>query len=110
MMALSCERWSALLEHLLADRLLRHHALDEAGAVAQLQEVDLPARAAVVQPAAQRDGLPFVLRDVFDVRDLCHQSRRVRQSCVLEAVSAARARALLEHGRRGVPVFASSIR
>ena len=36
---------------------LRHHALDEAGAVAQRQEMDLAARAAVVQPAAERDRL-----------------------------------------------------
>jgi hypothetical protein len=57
-------------EHVLADRLLRHDALDETRAVAERQEMDLPARSAVVQPAAQPDGLAFVFRNVFDVNDV----------------------------------------
>ena len=36
------------LEHVLADRGLRHDSLDEAGTIAQNQKVDLPARSAVV--------------------------------------------------------------
>ena len=55
------------LEHLVADRGLRHHRLDEAGAVAERQEVDLAARPAVVQPALDGDFLALVLADVFDV-------------------------------------------
>ena len=54
-------------ERLVADRGLRHHGLDEAGAVADLQKVDLAARSAVGQPAFDGDGLAVVLGDVFDV-------------------------------------------
>ena len=56
-----------LREGLVADRLLRHHALDEAAAVADRQEVDLPAGAAVVQPPADRDVLALVLGDAIDI-------------------------------------------
>ena len=55
------------LEQLLADRGLRHHRLDEAGAVADDQEMDLAARSAVVQPPLDGDLFAFVLADVFDV-------------------------------------------
>ena len=54
-------------EDLGADRGLRHHRLDEAGAVADGQEVQLPARPPVVQPALERDGLADVPGDVLDV-------------------------------------------
>ena len=49
-------------ERLFADCRLRHDALDEAGPVAQRQEVNLAARPAVVQPAAERHGLTTWLR------------------------------------------------
>src|SRR5262249_60688552 len=52
---------------LVADGGLRHDRLDEAGAVAHDQEVDLAARAAVVEPALERDLLAFVRADVFDI-------------------------------------------
>ena len=55
------------LERLVADRGFRHDRLDEAGAVPQNQEVDLAARAAVVQPPLDRDLLPVVRADVLDV-------------------------------------------
>ena len=54
-------------EGLVAHRRLRHDALDEPGAVAQGQEVDLAARPAVVQPAAEGHRLAGVAGDVFDV-------------------------------------------
>ena len=54
-------------ERFVAHRRLRHDALDEAGAVAHGEEVDLAARAAVVQPAAERHRLSGVAGDVFDV-------------------------------------------
>ena len=89
-----------LLEHLLADRLLRHHALDEAAAVADLQEVDLAARATVVQPATQSDGLSFEPGDFFDIRN--HQSARARSM-------RCRARRASSKTAAGLPVLASSI-
>src|SRR5260370_336896 len=45
------------LEQLLADRRLRHDALDEAGTVAENEEMDFSARAAVVQPPFDGDLL-----------------------------------------------------
>src|SRR5918995_7154638 len=48
------------LEHVISDGRLRHDGLDDAGAVSNLQEVNLAARAAVVQPAVDRDLLAFV--------------------------------------------------
>ena len=56
-------------ERLVPDRLLGHHALDEAAPVADRQEMNLPARSAVVQPSADGDGLSLVAGDVFDVGD-----------------------------------------
>ena len=55
-----------LLEGLLADVVLAHHDLDEAGAVAHHQEVDLAARPAVVQPAREGDVLANVGADLRD--------------------------------------------
>ena len=49
------------LEQLVADRGLRHHRLDEAGAVAEDQEMDLAARAAVVQPPLMVTSSPSCL-------------------------------------------------
>ncbi len=70
----ACHRERALLrqmvgaaEGFLADGGLRHDALDEPGAVAQRQEMNLAARPAVVQPAAERDGFAGVRGNVFDV-------------------------------------------
>src|SRR5690606_21490525 len=55
------------VEDLVADGRLRHDGLDEARAVTHLQEVDLPARPAVDQPAENGDGLSVVAGDVLDV-------------------------------------------
>ena len=60
-------------EEVLADVGLRHHDLDEAGAVADLQEVDLAARAAVVQPAPEGDVLAVELGDVLNVGNGRHR-------------------------------------
>ena len=56
-----------LLEFVVADGGLRHDGLNEAGAVAHGKKMDLSARAPVVQPAAKRDRLAFVFRDILDV-------------------------------------------
>ncbi len=50
-------------EHLGGDVALRQDALDRAGAVAHLEEVDLAARPPGREPATQRDRLPRVLSD-----------------------------------------------
>src|SRR5206468_1386504 len=59
---------TGVLEHLVADRRLRHHRLNEPGPVAHLEEMNLAARPPIGQPALQGDGLPIMLGDVFDVR------------------------------------------
>src|SRR4026208_1941820 len=56
-----------LLEFFVADGGFRHNGLNEAGAVANRQEVDFSARPAVGQPAADRHELTLVFGDVFDV-------------------------------------------
>ena len=56
-----------LLEDLRADVALEDDALDDAGAVPQLQEVELAGGAAGVEPAVQRDLFALVLGDVGDV-------------------------------------------
>src|SRR5947208_2383272 len=61
-------------EHLGRHLGLRHHALDGAGAVAHLEEVQLPARAPSREPAAQRDRAARVRADPFDRRHLRHAS------------------------------------
>ena len=55
------------LEDLLAHGGLRHHRLDEARAVAEDEEMDLAARAAVMEPPFDGDLLALVPADVFDV-------------------------------------------
>src|SRR4051812_47854804 len=55
------------LEGVLADRGFGHDGLNEAGTVADRQEVDLAAGTAIVQPAFDGDFLAGVLPDVFDV-------------------------------------------
>ena len=55
------------LEDLLAYRCLRHHGLDETAAVSEDQEMDLAARAPVVEPPFDGDVLAFVRADVFNV-------------------------------------------
>ncbi len=52
------------LEDLLRHVVLAHHDLEEAGAVADDEEVNLAARPAVVQPALDGDGFADVLADV----------------------------------------------
>src|SRR5207244_7296761 len=52
---------------------LGHHRLDEAGAVADDEEMDLSARAAIVEPALERHLFTFVLADVLYV-DVSHRS------------------------------------
>ena len=65
-------------EQLLADVGLRHHDLDEAGPVANDEEMDLAARAAVVQPAPEGDVLAVELGDVLDVGNGRHdQEHRI---------------------------------
>jgi hypothetical protein len=54
-------------ELILRHVLLEHHALQRAGAVAHLEEVQLAARALVVEPALEGDGLPIMAADVLDV-------------------------------------------
>ncbi len=53
-------------EHFGRDRVFRHHALNDARAVAKLREQKLAALAQVIEPAAQRDGLAVVLSDFCD--------------------------------------------
>ena len=55
------------LELLVADRSLGNHRLDEAGAVAQDEEVDLAARTAIVQPPLDGDLFAGMAADIFDV-------------------------------------------
>ena len=62
-----------LPERVFSYGLLRHDALDEPGAVTQREEVDLAARAAVVQPSFDGDLFAFVLADVFYI-DVSHRS------------------------------------
>ena len=49
--------------------VLRHDALNDAGAVAKLRKQQLPALAQVVEPAADGDGLAVVLADFCDGGD-----------------------------------------
>ena len=51
-------------KRLVPDGGLRHHRLDESRAVADDQEVDLPARPAVVQPPVDGDLLALIPGDV----------------------------------------------
>src|SRR5262245_4182906 len=57
-------------EHVLGHVALSHDALDDAAAVAHLEEVDLAARPSRRQPAAQRDRLtvgdPDPVPDLLD--------------------------------------------
>ena len=53
-------------EHFRRDRVLRHHALDHARAVAKMRKQQLPALAQVIEPAANGDRLAFVLPDFRD--------------------------------------------
>jgi hypothetical protein len=55
------------LEQIVADGRLRHHRLDESRAVADRQEMDLAARAPVVQPPFDGDLRALMPADVFDV-------------------------------------------
>ena len=48
------------------DGVLRHNALNDAGAVAKMREQQFAALAQVVEPAADGDGLAFVLADFGD--------------------------------------------
>ena len=92
-------------EGLLADGCFRHDALDEAGAVAQGQEVNLSARAAIVQPALQRDRLAGVAGDVFDVDASCVSQRALEPFCRARRASELRASAAPDpaSSRRYVP-------
>ena len=63
-----------LPEDVFADGGLRHDRLNRAGAVADRQEVDAAAGAAVVQPAAQRHLAPHVRGYGADVRFHCSSS------------------------------------
>ena len=56
-----------LLELLVADGSLRHDGLDESGAVAHRQKMDLSARAAIVQPPADGDRFALAAGNLIDV-------------------------------------------
>ena len=68
-------------EQLVACGGLRHHRLDEAGAVADDQKMNFPARSPVVEPAFERDFLAFVLPDVLDV-DVRHIHQVARRRSI----------------------------
>ena len=69
MSAVSWPMWSARGEQLGRDVVLEDHRLDDAGAVADLEEVELAARPLVVEPAAELDLLVLVGGDVADRDD-----------------------------------------
>src|SRR5438552_3786520 len=79
-------------EHLGRHLGLRHHALDGAGAVAHLQEVQLPARAPSRQPPVQRDRPPRVRADPLDRRRLRHASPRHSRRAPAKLVAGGRGR------------------
>src|SRR5262249_1434099 len=86
------------LENRLGHVLLREHALDDAGPVAHLEEVELAARPLSVEPPAQERFPPFVRRDLVDVRLLFHEGAQCSTTprclhCWLQSKSPA--------GRRG---------
>src|SRR5216110_3131838 len=79
-------------EHLGRHLGLRHHALDGAGAVAHLEEVQLPARAPSRQPPVQRDRPPRVRADPLDRRRLRHASPRHSRRAPAKLVAGGRGR------------------
>src|SRR5262249_4715464 len=89
-------------ERLLADGSLRHHGLDEPGAGAEDQEMNLAARAAVVKPSIDRDALAFVPGDILDVRT------HTRQKVTNIFSSRSRADAARASTSMGFPVSATS--
>ena len=94
-------------EDLLRNGFLRDDGLDEAAAVADGQEMDFSARAAVVQPAADRDGRAVVPRDVFDVDD--HDQCSVAGGQPMTTSSnRSRAARVFSRTSRGVETFATS--
>ena len=58
--------WSACWKSLRRDVALEDDALDDAGAVAHLEEVELAARPLVVEPALEGDRLADVLAQILD--------------------------------------------
>ena len=58
-----------LLELLVTDRRFRDDRLDETGAVAHRQEMNFSARAAVMEPSPNGDGLALALRNLVYVSD-----------------------------------------
>jgi hypothetical protein len=62
------------LEDLLAHVALEDHALGDACAIPQLDELELALVGLVVDPAAQRYFLAFVAGDVLNLDDLRHGS------------------------------------
>ncbi len=57
------------VEHLRRNRVLRHHALDHAGAVTKDRKQQLAALAQVVEPSADGDGLAIMLADLANGGD-----------------------------------------
>src|SRR5438093_643006 len=80
------------LEQIVAHGGLRHHALNEARAVAQDQKMDLAARSAVVQPPFDGDVFTLVLADILYV-DVSHRSIFSRAVFARASVSFAAPRA-----------------
>src|SRR5690606_6687658 len=62
------------LEQLRVQLWLEGHRLDDAGAVAHLQEMEPALAGAVVEPAFERHLLAYVVADVFDAVFLSHDS------------------------------------
>src|SRR5438876_251190 len=75
------------LEDLVADGGLRHHALDEARAVAQDQEMDLAARTAIVEPPFDGDLFALVLPDILYVNVHSCFSNRSRAARASRSIS-----------------------
>src|SRR5580704_15232271 len=65
------------LEDFGRDGILRHHSLNNAGAVTKLREEELAALSKVVKPSADGNGLAFVLADFCDGADR-HKRLEVR--------------------------------
>src|SRR6266705_1494285 len=60
------------IEHFRRNSTFGNHSLDHATAIAEDWKEELPAFAEIVEPAADGDGLAFVLADFSDCSDRCH--------------------------------------
>src|SRR5437773_6901191 len=60
------------IEHFRRDCAFGNHALDHATAITEYREKKFAAFAEIVEPAADGDGLAFMLADFSDCSDRCH--------------------------------------